>query len=89
MMILFSAGDFGHSAVHEIFFNHPVRVCQDIMVPETENDKTLCMQPCIAFFFLRFPIRMMPAVHVNRRLFFKTDRIDDIRPGRMLPPDIR
>jgi hypothetical protein len=63
------------------------KIFQHIIVPETQDTKALCPQPCIAFRIIRrFGRSVLPTIDLNDEPCFEADKIHNIRTNRKLSP---
>jgi hypothetical protein len=66
----------------------PTEITHHIVVPKSQNAKTLAPQPRIAFGIMFDSVRsVLPAVNFNDHSGFETDEIHDIRSNRKLPAE--
>lgn len=70
-------------------FERPVRVAQDVVVPETEDGEPLAFQPPSAFGILRRLNRMLSAIHLDDQPALMTNEVDDEAADRGLPSKVQ
>ena len=59
------------------------------MVPETVDCEPLIMKPQIPDRILVLRVRMLTSVHFYHNFLFKTDKVDNVPPNRLLPAKFR
>jgi hypothetical protein len=65
-----------------------VNLAEDLIVPVPHDTKPLRLQPGIALGVGGNALRVMTAVQLNDQLLFKADKVNDIRPYGLLPPEL-
>jgi hypothetical protein len=64
-------------------------VLNDIVVPKSENRKTLRAQPCIALSIVFAIFRMLSAIKLDNQSSFQANEIDNIATKGLLPAKLK
>jgi hypothetical protein len=65
---------------------HALEILEDFIIPESQDPKTLGLEPSIPNFVV-FAARMMVSVGFNYYFVLETNKIDDVMPKRLLSFD--
>jgi len=61
---------------------------QHIMIPESENGKSLVAQPCIPFGVIVTLFRVLAAIEFDNDSLLQADKVDDVAPQRLLAAEL-
>jgi hypothetical protein len=59
------------------------------MIPKSQDNKLLVMQPSISFSILIRILGMLPAINFNHQAFFQAHKIDNIPPQWLLATEFQ
>jgi hypothetical protein len=73
----------------EDMLHGPICILERVVVPDSDDAKTLGFEPSRALSIMRCYDRMLAAIDLDDQLPFEADEIYDVSPNRSLPPELQ